>query len=201
MPVLQPSEYDASYFDGKSQSLQHNAGYSKYERWYRIDGNIQNSTGEFWKDKAVNFLATHNLSNYKVLEIGCAKGFLVQDLRDMGIDAYGIDVSSYAIGEADPAVAPYLSVGDARTYLSNYNNREFDVVFSMRFLECIDVSEVQALVDEMNRITKRFQIHEIDEQPNPLYYVAKPITEWTSDFNWKNGTYLISRESGQVIVV
>ena len=33
----------------------------------------------------------------KVLEIGCAKGFLVKAFQDMGIDAIGIDISSYAI--------------------------------------------------------------------------------------------------------
>ena len=35
----------------------------------------------------------------KVLDAGCAKGFLVEALRDRGVEAYGIDLSEYAIGE------------------------------------------------------------------------------------------------------
>lgn len=199
MPVLDPSEYDVSYFDGKSVPLKHNAGYSKYKRWVRIDG--EGSTGEFWKDKAAKLLTTHNLSNLKILEIGCAKGFVVQDLRELGADAWGLDVSSYAVGECDPVVAPYLMVGDARTYLTNFSNKQFDVTFSLRFLECVEESEVQALITNMDRITKRFQVHVIDEQPNPLYYVAQPLAWWEANFAWKNGTILVSNESGQVIRV
>jgi ubiquinone/menaquinone biosynthesis C-methylase UbiE len=195
--VLDPSEYDASYFDGGSQPLQHRAGYAKYKRWNRLEG--LGSTGEYWKDRANKFLTERNLSGSKLLEIGCAKGFLVKDLRDLGADAWGLDVSSYAVGECEPEVAPYLMVGDARSYLSTFSNREFDVTFSLRFLECIDVSEIQALIDEMNRITSRFQIHEIDEQPNPEFYVVKSLTEWKDDFTWKRGTFLSSRESGEVI--
>ena len=40
----------------------------------------------------------------KVLDIGCAKGFFVNDLVDKGIDAYGIDISSYAIKNCHPKI-------------------------------------------------------------------------------------------------
>lgn len=47
-----------------------------------------------------------------VLEIGCAKGFLVKALRDRGVKAYGIDISEYAINEAPEDVQDYLYVHD-----------------------------------------------------------------------------------------
>ena len=40
----------------------------------------------------------------KVLEFGCAHGFLVKALNDFKIDAYGVDVSSYAISKVDPSI-------------------------------------------------------------------------------------------------
>jgi hypothetical protein len=43
-----------------------------------------------------------------VFDIGCAKGFLVKALRNLGVEAYGIDVSDYAIELADPSVRSYL---------------------------------------------------------------------------------------------
>ena len=35
MPLLDSSEYDASYFDGADQAMSHNAGYTRYKRWER----------------------------------------------------------------------------------------------------------------------------------------------------------------------
>ena len=32
-----------------------------------------------------------------VLDAGCALGFLVEGLRNQGVDAFGIDISAYAI--------------------------------------------------------------------------------------------------------
>ena len=45
----------------------------------------------------------------RVLDIGCAKGFLVKALRWLGRDAYGYDISDYAVVNADPEVKSYLT--------------------------------------------------------------------------------------------
>ena len=44
----------------------------------------------------------------RVLDVGCAKGFLVEALRDRGVEAFGIDVSEYAIGEVRPDIRAIL---------------------------------------------------------------------------------------------
>lgn len=46
-----------------------------------------------------------------VLDAGCALGFLVEGLRKRGVDAYGIDISEFAIANVDPSVQPYCRVG------------------------------------------------------------------------------------------
>ena len=46
-------------------------------------------------------------SNVKVLDYGCAKGFLVRALRLLDIDAYGCDISEYAINNADQILLCY----------------------------------------------------------------------------------------------
>ncbi|MFO0810212.1 MAG: methyltransferase domain-containing protein, partial [Gemmataceae bacterium] len=46
-----------------------------------------------------------------VLDAGCAKGFLVEALRDRGVEAYGIDISGTAIDEVRPDIRPYCRVG------------------------------------------------------------------------------------------
>ncbi len=198
MAILKLNEYDISYFDGRKGALKHNAGYAKYERWYRKEGVA--SLGEFWKDKAKKIFDTFSLSGKKVLEIGCAKGFVVEDLRSLGTDAYGLDVSAYAVGEAASAVKPYLTIGDARISLSGYAVNEFDLLFSLRFLECIADTDLAGLITEMNRISKA-QYHTIDEfigYPDKTgaaqYYNSKLLTDWLK-YRLSKGTKLVSQEN------
>lgn len=192
--VLNPSEYDASYFDGALQTLKHNAGYSYYKRWKRYKG--ENSLGEYWKDKAKKLFDKYFLLKKKVLEIGCAKGFIVEDLREFGVDCYGLDVSSYAIGEASDSVKPFLTVGDARTILSKYKDNEFDMVFSLRFLECVDEKDLPDLILEMNRISKS-QFHIIDEV-SMSSYVEQPLN-WWAKLKFSQQTILESNKSRNII--
>ena len=47
----------------------------------------------------------------RMLDAGCALGLLVETLRARGVDAEGVDVSTYAISRAHEDVAPYLRAG------------------------------------------------------------------------------------------
>jgi SAM-dependent methyltransferase len=55
---------------------------------------------------------------YKVLDYGCAKGFLVKAFRLLGVEAYGYDISKYAIETADESVKAFVS----NTYPEDYYN-------------------------------------------------------------------------------
>lgn len=194
--ILLPEEYDASYFDGAKQALRHNAGYSEYKRWYRTEG--EGSTGEFWKDYAARWINHLALSGKKVLEIGCAKGFLVKDLRDAGVDAYGIDVSQYAIDNCEEGMSPFLTVADARTGLTGYRVKEFDVLISLRFLECIPEADLPALITEMNRISK-LQVHVVDQFTGAKtgagqYYLQKTLDQWLA-LGFNKGTRIVAQEN------
>jgi 2-polyprenyl-3-methyl-5-hydroxy-6-metoxy-1,4-benzoquinol methylase len=132
------------------------------------------------------------------LEIGCAKGFVVEDLRGFGVDAYGLDISEYAISQASESIKPFLTVGDARSDLSQYTNKQFDIVFSLRFMECIPDSDISWLVAQMNRISQ-FQFHVIDEVIKPNFYTNMPLEEWIK-FDWQKGTKLQSNEKSKKIL-
>lgn len=45
-----------------------------------------------------------------VLDFGCAKGYLVLALRMLGYQAYGVDISKYAIEHCPKEVEPYVRV-------------------------------------------------------------------------------------------
>lgn len=197
MPVLQPSEYDAMYFDGGNQTYAHNAGYHKYERWYRRDPctfpGAAEHFDEYWKDIAYKATQRFNLTGKKVLDVGCAKGFFVEDLRFFGVDAYGIDVSQYAINCSSEAVKPYLTVADVRTYLSTYSKNEWWVLYSLKFLSCMNDADLAIVIPEMNRVSK-YQFHVIDLNLKPAFYNTKTMEDWLA-YDWDKGTVLSPREN------
>lgn len=185
MTLLTPTEYNASYFDGRSQASRHNAGYGQYERWYRNDS-------EFWKDKAAAWVNHLTLAGKKVLEIGCAKGFLVKDLRDAGVDAYGLDISSYAINACEDGMLPFLTVGDARLLSTmGYVRNEFDVLITSRFLDCLSDAEVTAFNTTASFISKK-QVHLISppEKASTEWYNVKTAQQWLDGFSWPKGTVI-----------
>lgn len=175
MKLLEPNEYDASYFDGQKNRQSHNAGYSVYEKKFRSSG--ENSLGEYYKDTANKLKEIYSLEGKKVLEIGCAKGFVVQSLRELGVDAYGLDISSYAIGEAESWVKPYLNVGDARTYLVNYKSKEFDLVLSIAFIECLTDKEAETLSQKCTRIGE-LVLHVTENDEPTEYYNGHSVEKW-----------------------
>lgn len=76
------------YFDGPREQ-----GYGGY----RYDGR--------WNAVARRLIERHGLKpGDRVLDIGCAKGFLVKDLTDAmpGLEVVGLDVSAYALDNAHP---------------------------------------------------------------------------------------------------
>ncbi len=132
-----------------------------------------------------------------MLEIGCAKGFLVKDLRDLGADAYGLDVSQYAVDNIEPGMAPYITQGDARSALASYNRNQFDFVISLRFLECIAEPDLPDLISEMARIS-RHQYHVIDTRPPSAFYVVHDLDWWAALF--PKFTTLIQNENWQNVI-
>ena len=69
-----------------------------------------------------------------VLDIGCAYGLLVEKLRDRGCDAWGIDVSDYALSRARSDIIQYLSVDT----LLRPRKRKFDLIVSIEVIEHIE---------------------------------------------------------------
>ena len=49
-------------------------------------------------------------SNHSVLDFGCAKGYLVYALRLLGYNAYGVDISEYALNNCQHEVEDYLEL-------------------------------------------------------------------------------------------
>jgi SAM-dependent methyltransferase len=73
----------------------------------------------------------------RVLDVGCAKGFLVEALRDRGVEAFGIDVSRYAIGEVRDDVKPFCRVASVLDPLEG----PYDLITCIEVLEHLDEAD------------------------------------------------------------
>lgn len=145
--------YDRNYYENGVATKKSN--YTNYS-WIRL-GQYFNKTAKHITDK---------FNPKTALDVGCAKGFLVKALVDLGIDAYGIDPSEYAVAEAPPDVKDKLTLGVAQSL--PYPDNKFDVVTCFDVLEYIPETDVPKVLSEMLRVTKdwlvlRLVTREIDD--------------------------------------
>lgn len=81
----------------------------------------------------------------KTLDVGCAKGFFVEALRDRGIEAYGFDISDYAVSQVREDIRPYC-----RTYSVVLPIQEtYDLITCIEVLEHLDNADIPAAVRHM----------------------------------------------------
>ena len=92
-----------------------------------------------------------DLRTTSVLDAGCAKGFLVEALRERGVEAWGVDVSEHAISEVHESVREYCQVGTLTAPLP----RRYDLVVSVETLEHIPPAEANAAVANLCAATDR----------------------------------------------
>jgi ubiquinone/menaquinone biosynthesis C-methylase UbiE len=90
-----------------------------------------------------------------VLEVGCAKGFLLHDLKELipGLKIQGLDISSYAISKALPGEKPFLTVGDASAL--SYPDNSFDLVLCINTLSELPLDSCRQAIKEISRVSKR----------------------------------------------
>lgn len=150
-----------------------------------FDGNRINGYGGYYYDgrwrSVVNKLKElYGISNKSaVLDIGCAKGFLLFDLQDMlpGIKVAGIDISKYAINKAMDGYANYLIkkgydksksleleeearrqilpsmiIGSAESL--PWPDKSFDAVLSIDTVHNLTEDKIKKSIQEMNRVCK-----------------------------------------------
>ena len=128
------------YFDGTRAQ-----GYGGY----KYDGR--------WRTVAQTFIERYNLKpGARILDIGCAKGFLLYDFMQElpGAQVCGIDISEYAITQSHPAVKSNLIIGNA-SHLP-FPDHYFDLVVSINSLHNIlSYDEVKRALFEIERVSRR----------------------------------------------
>lgn len=91
------------------------------------------------------------MSPRTVLDVGCAKGMLVQGLTARGVDAYGFDISEHAIETAHADVRDRLYVGSATEPIG----RRYDLITCIEVLEHMAPEDAQKAIDVMTEASDR----------------------------------------------
>ncbi len=163
------------------------------DRAYGYGGFNYNS--RFWEPVVPTFRDYWNLdSNNSILDIGCAKGFMIYDFINQipGIKMRGIDISKYAINNSKSEVSNLLAVGDAKTL--NFDDNSFDYVISINTIHNLDYDDCLLSLREIERVSKISSFITVDAYNNEdekkrMYewnLTAKTImstTEWIKFFD------------------
>src|SRR5262245_41460203 len=127
-------------------------------------------------------IADHIVSKIKptrVLDVGCAKGFLVESLRDRGVEAFGIDISEYAISEVRPDIRLYCRVASALDPL----DRSYDLITCIEVLEHLTEEEGRSAIANICRSTNDVLFSSTpDDVIEPTHTNVRPRSWWIERF-------------------
>jgi ubiquinone/menaquinone biosynthesis C-methylase UbiE len=112
----------------------------------------------------------------KVLDVGCGKGFLLYDLTQAlpGLEVTGLDISTYALENAQEEIRGRLVSGHARQL--PFPDKSFDLVISINTLHNLECFDLLAALKEMERVGRRHKYlcveswRNEEEKANLLYW-------------------------------
>lgn len=108
-----------------------------FNEFYEENGGGNYTDEKLWSGFFAS-IAQNIVDNYNpktVLDAGCATGYLVRELRKLGVEAYGIDISEYAISLVPAELSAYFNAQSITDPLPESFPEKFDLVITIEVLE------------------------------------------------------------------
>jgi SAM-dependent methyltransferase len=144
-------QYGYGYFDASRDT-----GYGGY----RYDGR--------WVAIAEDVVAHWDLKpGDRVLDVGCAKGFLVKDLMKVcpGVEVFGVDISEYALLHCEPEVVGRLHLGNCLRM--PFPDGSFSAVTAINVVHNLERDECIQAVREIERLAPGRGYIQVDSYRTP----------------------------------
>lgn len=159
LAMFKPSDsgiYGSDYFGADRNPLDR-MGLSGYERYDRDTSNANAAAYLIWRYLPVT----------KTLDVGCATGFVVEALSELGMAARGTDISHYAVEHPAQGAQDKLDWGDLMAGLP-YKTAEFELVTCLETLEHMKPEMIRTVLSELRRVTGKYLVATIPSfGPNP----------------------------------
>src|SRR5438445_6487172 len=175
-------QFGELYFDGPREY-----GYGGY----RYDGR--------WIPVARDIISHFGLGpGMRVLDVGCAKGFLVGDLMRVcpGLEVFGLDVSDYALRACEPGLVGRLHRGSCSDL--PFGDHVFDLVISINTIHNLERPGVIRSLQEIVRVTKDqrafVQVDSYHSEAERALFEEWVLTAKFHDF--PEGWYRVFEEAG-----
>jgi SAM-dependent methyltransferase len=126
-----------------------------------------NYMSRFWQPVIPTFKEYWNLSsNSSLLDVGCAKGFMLHDLAELipGITLKGVDISKYAIENAIPDMRSHVEVANATNL--PFKDDSFDVVISINTIHNLEREDCGKALQEIERVSRGKSFITVDAYQN-----------------------------------
>lgn len=152
--------FGKEYFDGTR--VQGYGGYRYDGRWIPIAKRFQEYYG---------LTAEH-----RVLDVGCAKGFLLHDFLQVvpGITVAGVDISEYVLTNAMETVKPFLYLASARDL--PFPDKSFDLAISIATIHNLELDDVKIALRELERVSRRHKFIKVGAYRNEEERIA--LDKW-----------------------
>jgi 2-polyprenyl-3-methyl-5-hydroxy-6-metoxy-1,4-benzoquinol methylase len=137
--IAKAREFGFEYFDG--------------DRIYGYGGYQYDK--KYWQKTAQYLLDYYEIKDgMKILDIGCAKGFLLYEIQKINpsIAIYGVDISEYAIENAKEEVKENIVKGSADTLI--FGDNFFDLIISVNSIDHLDQDRCKKALKEIERVKK-----------------------------------------------
>ncbi|MGI4801547.1 MAG: methyltransferase domain-containing protein [Janthinobacterium lividum] len=152
------ASYDAEYYASHCGSV----SYERNDFWLGVFGNVA--------DHLIRAFAPQ-----RMFDAGCALGMLVESFWDRGVEAYGRDISDFAIASVRADMRPYCSVGSVAEPIEG----TYDLLTCIEVLEHMPAEEAEQAVRAMAQAAPRILF---SSSPNdfvePTHINVRPTSYW-----------------------
>ena len=152
------------------------------ETYYRCHcGHIPYERSDYWLRffHAIADQIVRAFRPRRVLDAGCAKGFLVEALWERGVEAYGIDISEYAIGEVRQDMRAYCR----QSSLASPIEGQFDLITCFEVVEHMTEEEALAAIRNLTAATDAILFSSSPtDLIEPTHVNVRPTISWMHAF-------------------